>query len=169
MQPQLSNNFSFHTVINIKSLRSISSHTDAAALLQPCEGAWDRQEKEQLHHRAAGEGVWSGRLGLPELRPGADQQQWAVPGDGVRWQHPGRLLPGRLVQPSVGLSFPGGRHGDWWVVVASDKCHKMCHECGFDLICVSFSFFNFLFSLEEIQVPKNRALQIQAELTEQTQ
>lgn len=34
---------------------------------------------------------------------------------------------------------------------------------GFEVMCV------FVFSLEEIQVPKNRALQIQAELSEQTQ
>lgn len=41
--------------------------TDTTAMLQPCEGARHWEEEEQLLHRAAGEGVWPGWLGLSEL------------------------------------------------------------------------------------------------------
>ena len=93
---------------------TLGSPTDAASLLQPRQGARHRKEEEQLLHRAAGEGVRPGGVGLPgRLRPRAHQQQRAVPGDGVGLQRPGGLLPGGLVQPGAGLSLPGGRHGGW--------------------------------------------------------
>lgn len=101
---------SIYQLIYLSSIRNLVGcvlcHLDAAPLLQSSEGTRDRQKEEQLHHRAAGEGVWTGGLGLPELCSGAHQQQRAVPGDGVGQQHAGGLLPGGLVQPGAGLSLP---------------------------------------------------------------
>ncbi|CAF88989.1 unnamed protein product, partial [Tetraodon nigroviridis] len=86
------------------------------------------------------------------LRSGAHQQQWAVPGDGVRQQHPGGLFPGGLVQQVLDSAFQeGDAVRDAGASAAASKLDAFCSPA------------------EELLVLKNQAFQVQTELSEQSQ
>lgn len=96
---------------------SCSSLSDPPQVLQPRQGARRGQEEKQLHVWTAGAGVWAGRMGLPALPARPHQQQWPLPGAGVRWQHHGGILPGGLGEPQPGSALlPDRRAGVGWEI-----------------------------------------------------